>query len=80
MTHAMRSLDDHRIGHTSGYEEGYKRGYEEGYNEGYKKGHTIGFKEGKTETILDFLKQGCITKEFASLEIGVPLKELEKML
>ena len=71
-----------------GIEQGLERGLERGRAEGLEKGLEQGLERGKVEgreegrlfAFLDMVRQGLLTSEFASKQLGMTVAEFESLL
>ena len=71
-----------------GIEQGLERGLERGRAEGIEKGLEQGLERGKVEgreegrlfAFLDMVRQGLLTSEFASKQLGMTVAEFESLL
>ena len=61
-------------------EQALEQGIEQGLQQGLQQGREEGIEEGRLGTLIDLVKKGVITKEYACEELGVSEKEFEKYL
>ena len=61
-------------------EKGLERGRAEGIEQGLERGKVEGRKEGKIFAFLDMLRQGLLTSEVASQQLGMTVYEFEEFL
>ena len=61
-------------------EQALEQGIEQGLQQGLQRGREEGIEEGRLGTLIDLVKKGVITKEYACEELGVSEKEFEKYL
>ena len=75
-------------GRAEGREQGLERGLERGRAEGIEKGREEGLERGKVEgreegklfAFLDMVRQGLLTPEVASEQLGMTVAEFEALL
>ena len=75
-------------GRAEGIEQGLERGLERGRAEGIEKGREEGLERGKVEgreegklfAFLDMVRQGLLTSEVASEQLGMTVAEFEALL
>ena len=67
-------------GMEQGIEQGLERGLERGRAEGIEKGLERGKVEGKLFAFLDMVRQGLLTSEVASEQLGMTVSEFEALL
>ena len=75
-------------GRAEGIEQGLERGLERGRAEGIEKGREEGLERGKVEgreegklfAFLDMVRQGLLTSEVASQQLGMTVAEFETLL
>ena len=75
-------------GRAEGIEQGLERGLERGRAEGIEKGREEGLERGKVEgreegklfAFLDMVRQGLLTSEVASEQLGMSVAEFEALL
>ena len=63
-----------------GLERGRAEGLERGHAEGLERGKVEGRKEGKLFAFLDMVRQGLLTSEVASHQLGMTVSEFEALL
>ena len=63
-----------------GLERGLERGRAEGIEQGLERGKVEGREEGKLFAFLDMVRQGFLTSEFASQQLGMTVAEFEALL
>ena len=63
-----------------GIEQGLERGLERGRAEGLEQGLERGKVEGRVFTFLDMVRQGLLTSEVASQQLGMTVAEFEALL
>ena len=63
-----------------GREEGIKQGLERGIEQGLERGKVEGREEGKLFAFLDMVRQGLLTSEVASQQLGMTVAEFEALL
>ena len=65
-------------------EKGLERGREEGIKQGLERGIEQGLERGKVEgrvfAFLDMVRQGLLTSEVASQQLGMTVSEFEELL
>ena len=61
-------------------EKGLERGRAEGIEQGLERGKVEGREEGKLFAFLDMVRQGLLTSEIASQQLGMTVAELEALL
>ena len=61
-------------------ERGLERGLERGRTEGLEQGLERGKVEGRVFAFLDMVRQGLLTAEVASEQLGMTVAELESLL
>jgi len=61
-------------------EKGLERGRAEGIEQGLERGKVEGRKEGKIFAFLDMVRQGLLTSEVASQQLGMTVYEFEEFL
>ena len=61
-------------------EKGLERGREEGIKQGLERGIEQGLERGKLFAFLDMVRQGLLTPEVASQQLGMTVSELEALL
>ncbi len=67
-------------GRAEGLEQGLERGLERGRAEGIEKGLEHGKVEGRVFAFLDMVRQGLLTSEIASQQLGMSVVEFEALL
>ena len=71
-------------GRAEGLEKGLERGLEQGRAEGIEQGLEQGLERGKVEgrvfAFLDMVRQGLLTSEVASQQLGMTVAEFEELL
>ena len=71
-------------GRAEGLEKGLERGLEQGRAEGIEQGLEQGLERGKVEgrvfAFLDMVRQGLLTSEVASQQLGMTVSEFEELL
>ena len=67
-------------GRAEGIEQGLKRGRAEGIEQGLERGKVEGREEGKLFAFLDMVRQGLLTSEVASQQLGMTVAEFEALL
>ncbi len=75
-------------GRAEGIEQGLKRGLERGRAEGIEKGREEGLEqglergkvEGSLSMLLNLVRQGILTSEVASQQLGMTVAEFEELL
>ena len=63
-----------------GLERGRAEGIEKGREEGLERGKVEGRAEGKLFAFLDMVRQGLLTSEVASQQLGMTVAEFEELL
>ena len=63
-----------------GLERGRAEGIEKGREEGLERGKVEGRAEGKLFAFLDMVRQGLLTSEVASQQLGMTVAEFESLL
>ena len=63
-----------------GRAEGIEKGREEGLEQGLERGKVEGREEGKLFAFLDMVRQGLLTSEVASQQLGMTVNEFEALL
>ena len=63
-----------------GLERGRAEGIEQGLERGLERGKAEGREEGKLFAFLDMVRQGLLTSEVASQQLGVTVSEFESLL
>ena len=63
-----------------GLERGLERGRAEGIEQGIEKGLEQGLERGKLFAFLDMVRQGLLTTEVASQQLGMTVTEFETLL
>ena len=63
-----------------GIEQGLERGRAEGIEQGLERGKVEGREEGKLFAFLDMVRQGLLTSEVASEQLGMTVAEFESLL
>ena len=61
-------------------EKGLERGRAEGREQGLERGKVEGREEGKLFAFLDMVRQGLLTSEIASRQLGMTVAEFETLL
>ena len=61
-------------------EKGLERGREEGIKQGLERGLEQGLERGKLFAFLDTVRQGLLTPEVASKQLGMTVAEFEALL
>ena len=61
-------------------EKGLERGRAEGIEQGIEKGLEQGLERGKVFAFLDMVRQGFLTSEVASQQLGMTVSEFEALL
>ncbi len=61
-------------------EKGLERGRAEGIEQGIEKGLERGLERGKLFAFLDMVRQGLLTSEVASHQLGMSVAEFESLL
>ena len=67
-------------GRTEGIEQGLERGLERGRAEGLEQGLERGKVEGSLSMLLNLVRQGLLTSEVASQQLGMTVAEFETLL
>ena len=67
-------------GRAEGIEQGLERGLAEGIEQGLERGKVEGREEGKFFAFLDMVRQGLLTPEVASQQLGMTVAEFEALL
>ena len=67
-------------GRAEGIEQGLERGRAKGIEQGLERGKVEGRKEGKIFAFLDMVRQGLLTSEVASQQLGMTVSEFEELL
>ena len=60
--------------------EGIEQGLERGIEQGLERGKVEGREEGKLFAFLDMVRQGLLTPEVASQQLGMSVAEFESLL
>ena len=63
-----------------GLEQGLEQGRAEGVEQGLERGKVEGREEGKLFAFLDMVRQGLLTSEVASQQLGMTVYEFEELL
>ena len=63
-----------------GIEQGLERGLERGRAEGIEKGREEGIEEGLKVGLVNLVRQGLLTSEVASQQLGMTVAEFEALL
>ena len=63
-----------------GLEQGLERGLERGRAEGIEKGREEGIEEGLKVGLVNLVRQGLLTSEVASQQLGMSVTEFESLL
>ena len=63
-----------------GIEKGLERGLERGRAEGIEKGREEGIEEGLKVGLVNLVRQGLLTSEVASQQLGMTVAEFESLL
>ena len=63
-----------------GLERGIEQGLERGLEQGLERGKVEGREEGKLFAFLDMVRQGFLTSEVASEQLGMTVAEFESLL
>ena len=63
-----------------GRAEGIEQGLERGLEQGLERGKIEGREEGKIFAFLDMVRQGILTSEVASQQLGMTVAEFESLL
>lgn len=61
-------------------EKGLERGRAEGIEQGLERGKVEGREEGKLFAFLDMVRQGLLTSEIASQQLGMSVAKFEALL
>ena len=61
-------------------EQAEERGLERGIEQGLERGKVEGREEGRLFTFLDMVRQGILTPEIASQQLGMTVSEFEELL
>ena len=61
-------------------EQALEQGLQQGLEQGLQQGREEGVEEGRVGTLIDLVKKGVITKEYACEELGISEQELKKYL
>ena len=61
-------------------EQAEERGLERGIEQGLERGKVEGREEGRLFAFLDMVRQGLLTSEFASKQLGMTVAEFESLL
>ncbi|CJD50621.1 adenylosuccinate lyase [Streptococcus pneumoniae] len=67
-------------GRAEGIEQGLERGLERGRAEGIEKGREEGIEEGLKVGLVNLVRQGLLTSEVASQQLGMTVTEFESLL
>ena len=67
-------------GRAEGIEQGLERGLERGRAEGIEQGLERGKVEGSLSMLLNLVRQGLLTSEVASHQLGMTVAEFESLL
>ena len=67
-------------GRAEGIEQGLERGLERGRAEGIEKGREEGIEEGLKVGLVNLVRQGLLTPEVASEQLGMTVAEFEELL
>ena len=67
-------------GRAEGIERGLERGRAEGIEKGREEGLEQGLERGKFFAFLDMVRQGLLTSEVASQQLGMTVAEFEELL
>ena len=67
-------------GRAEGIEQGLERGRAEGIEKGREEGLEQGLERGKFFAFLDMVRQGLLTSEVASQQLGMTVAEFEALL
>ena len=67
-------------GRAEGIEQGLERGLERGRAEGLEQGLERGKVEGSLSMLLNLVRQGILTSEVASQQLGMTVAEFEALL
>ena len=68
------------IARAEGIEQGLERGRAEGIEKGREEGLEQGLERGKFFAFLDMVRQGLLTPEVASQQLGMTVAEFEALL
>ncbi len=63
-----------------GLEKGLERGLERGRAEGIEQGRAEGIEEGLKVGLVNLVRQGLLTSEVASQQLGMTVAEFEELL
>ena len=63
-----------------GLERGRAEGLEKGLEQGLERGKVEGREEGRLFAFLDMVRQGILTPEIASQQLGMTVSEFEELL
>ena len=63
-----------------GIEQGLERGLERGRAEGIEQGRAEGIEEGLKVGLVNLVRQGLLTSEVASQQLGMTVSEFEELL
>ena len=66
--------------HLAYVKEAKEQALEQGIEQGLQRGREEGIEEGRVGTLIDLVKKGVITKEYACEELGISEQEFEKYL
>ena len=61
-------------------EQAEERGLERGIEQGLERGKVEGREEGRLFAFLDMVRQGILTPEIASQQLGMTVSEFEELL
>ena len=67
-------------GRAEGIEQGIEKGIEQGLERGRSEGIEQGLERGKLFAFLDMVRQGLLTSEVASQQLGMTVAEFEELL
>ena len=67
-------------GRAEGLEQGLERGLERGRAEGREQGREEGIEEGLKVGLVNLVRQGLLTSEVASQQLGMTVTEFEELL
>ncbi|CJD10130.1 adenylosuccinate lyase [Streptococcus pneumoniae] len=67
-------------GRAEGIEQGLERGLEQGLERGLEQGLERGKVEGSLSMLLNLVRQGLLTSEVASQQLGMTVAEFESLL
>ncbi len=67
-------------GRAEGIEKGLERGLERGRAEGVEQGLELGKAEGSFAMLVNLVRQGLLTSEVASQQLGITVAEFEALL